>query len=674
MPMVAERDRLIDRGLTVVTGVTALLLVLFAFFGVQRRWLPPELGLLIAVVCFTAGGIRLARLPYARRVDAALEGQFRTQDTARPDLAALGAFSRRPAPRVAAVVFGLVIAALLGWPAGMQRLQAMVTTGLTALAAPLLVAATSMAVLYCLVVLIGPWGAIRLGGPDATPGYTLPSYLALVFTAGIAAGIVLWGPAEALVHTQRPPPHAGVAPGTTPAAVTGVATSFIHWGITAWAAYAAISVPLAYAVFNRDAPLRLASAVVPDAPAAAPVARLVDGVGLLAIIGGIATSLALVADQFVRGAAVSFGIGGSPVDRAVVVAAILLVATVTAVTGVHRGVRRLAAVTVAVFALVWAVVLTLGPTGEMLSLAGAGTLEYLRTLPAASVRTDGAWVLAWPVYNWAWWFSWAPFAGVFTAAISRGRTLRAVVAASVLATAGVTVVWFAVMGPAAIVTLGDVPVGAAAVVGFELLGALPAGGLLSVALLALIMLFMITSADAAALVLATVDPQTDAATVPTAVVGWAVLLAVVTIAVAVTGGAATLQALTVMTGVPIAAVALVAMGSCGGVVGRAPNARWSARSSSASPASRRTTTSTGERHRRPRVGGRSAGPPRSAWGRVRGSRAGPRGRVRQHTAPGRRTPARPASCRSPAAPGWSRGCAHPPWRCTRRWPPSRSRR
>ena len=559
--MVAEYDRLIDRGLTAVTGATALLLVLFAFFGVQRRWLPPELGLLIAVVCFTAGGIRLARLPYARRVDAALEGQFRTQDTAGPDLAALRAFSRRPAPRVAVAVFGLVIAALLGWPAGMQRLQATVTTGLTALAAPLLVVATSVAVLYCLVVLIGPWGAIRLGGPDATPGYTLPSYLALVFTAGIAAGIVLWGPAEALIHAQRPPPHAAVTPGTTPAAVTGVATSFIHWGITAWAAYAAITLPLAYAVFNRDAPLRLASAVVPDAAARAPVARLIDGVGLLAIIGGIATSLALVADQFVRGAAVSFGIGGSPVDRAVVVAAIVLVATVTAVTGVHRGVRRLAAVTVASFALVWAVVLTLGPTNEVLSLAGAGTLEYLRTLPAASVRTEGAWVLAWPVYNWAWWFSWAPFAGVFTAAISRGRTLRAVVAASVLATAGVTVVWFAVMGPAAIVLLGDSPVGAPAVIGFQLLGALPAGGLLSVALLALIMLFMITSADAAALVLATVDPQTDAATVPTAVVGWAVLLAVVTIAVAATGGAGTLQALTVMTGVPIAAVALVAMGT-----------------------------------------------------------------------------------------------------------------
>ena len=559
MPMVAERDHIIDRGLTVVAGVTALLLVLLAFFGAQQRFLPPELGLIIAVVCFSAAGIRLARLPYARRVDAALQGQFRTQEVAPPDRAALWAFMRQRAPRVAVVVFGLVIVALLGWPAGMQQLQATVTMEMTALAAPLLVAATSIAVLYCLAVLIGPWGAIRLGGPDATPGYTLPSYLALVFTAGIAAGIVLWGPAEALVHTQNPPPHAEVAAGTASAAVTGVATSFIHWGITAWAAYAAIAVPLAYAVFNRDAPLRLASAVVPGAPSDAPVARLVDGVGLLAVIGGIATSLGLVADQFVRGAAVSFGIGGSAIDRAVVVAAIILVATVTAVTGVHRGVRRLAAVTVAAFALLWAVVLLLGPTGAVLSLAGAGILEYLWTLPAASIRTQGAWVLAWPVYNWAWWFSWAPFAGVFTAAISRGRTLRAVVAASVLATAGATLAWFAVMGPAAIISLGDTSAGTPAVIGFRLLGTLPAGGLLSVALLALIMLFMITSADAAALVLATVDPQTDAATVPAAVVGWAVLLAVVTIAVVATGGAATLQALTVMTGVPIALVALVAM-------------------------------------------------------------------------------------------------------------------
>jgi choline-glycine betaine transporter len=561
MPMVDERDHLIDRGLTTVTGATALLLVFFAFFGGQQRWLPPELGLLIAVVCFTAGGIRLARLPYARRVDAALEGQFRTQETPGTDLEALRAFSRRPAPRVAVAVFGVLIAALLGWPAGMQRLQAVVTTGMTALAAPLLVAAISLAVLYCLAVLLGPWGAIRLGGADATPGYSLPSYLALVFTAGIAAGIVLWGPAEALVHAQSPPPHAEVTPGSQQAAVTGVATSFIHWGITAWAAYAAIAVPLAYAVFNRDAPLRLASVVLPESAPDARAARFIDGVGLLAVIGGIATSLALVADQFVRGAVVSFGIGGSVLDRALVISAIVLVATVTAVTGVHRGVRRLAALTVAGFALVWAVVLTVGPTGEIVALAGAGAGEYLRTLPLASIRVEGGWVQQWSVYNWAWWFSWAPFAGVFTAAISRGRTLRAVIAASVLATAGATLAWFAVMGPAAVAVLGHAPVGEPAIVGFQLLAALPAGGLLTVAFLALVMLFMITSADAAALVLATVDPQTEAAAVSTAVIGWAGLLAAITIAVATTGGAATLQALTAMTGVPVAALALAAMGS-----------------------------------------------------------------------------------------------------------------
>jgi len=559
--MQAELDGLIDRGLTVVTGGTGLLLVILAFFGGRQRWLPPELGLLLAVVCFTAGGIRIARLPYARRVDAALEGQFRTQEAAGPDRAALRAFIRRPAPRVAVVVFGALIVALVGWPAGMQQLQTEVTTGLTTLAAPLLVAATSLAVVYCLVILLGPWGAIRLGGADATPGYSLPSYLALVFTAGIAAGIVLWGPAEALVHTQHPPPHAGVPPGTQPAAVTGVATSFVHWGITAWAAYAAIAIPLAYAVFNRDAPLRLASVVLPATAPDARLPKLIDGVGLLAVIGGIATSLALVADQFVRGAVVSFGIGGSAIDRTLVIAAIVLVATATAITGVHRGVRRLAALTVAGFALVWTFVLMVGPTGEVIALAGAGVSEYLRTLPVASIRVGGEWVREWPLYNWAWWFSWAPFAGVFTAAISRGRTLRMVIAASVLATAGATLAWFAVMGPAAIALLGGTPVGDPAVVGFRLLAALPAGGLLSVAFLALIMLFMITSADAATLVLATVDPQTAADSVSTAVIGWAGLLALVTIAVAATGGAATLQALTVMTGVPVAALALVAMGS-----------------------------------------------------------------------------------------------------------------
>lgn len=40
----------------------------------------------------------------------------------------------------------------------------------------------------------------------------------------------------------------------------------------------------------------------------------------------------------------------------------------------------------------------------------------------------GVWIDWWTIFYWGWWVSWAPFVGMFIAAISRGRTIRQVCA------------------------------------------------------------------------------------------------------------------------------------------------------------------------------------------------------------------------------------------------------
>ena len=39
-----------------------------------------------------------------------------------------------------------------------------------------------------------------------------------------------------------------------------------------------------------------------------------------------------------------------------------------------------------------------------------------------------SWIDWWTIFYWGWWVSWAPFVGMFIAAISRGRTIRQVCA------------------------------------------------------------------------------------------------------------------------------------------------------------------------------------------------------------------------------------------------------
>ena len=52
----------------------------------------------------------------------------------------------------------------------------------------------------------------------------------------------------------------------------------------------------------------------------------------------------------------------------------------------------------------------------------------------------------WTVFYWAFWLAWVPFTGIFIARISKGRTIRQFLVATILIPTLATVVWFAVFG------------------------------------------------------------------------------------------------------------------------------------------------------------------------------------------------------------------------------------
>jgi choline-glycine betaine transporter len=178
-------------------------------------------------------------------------------------------------------------------------------------------------------------------------------------------------------------------------------------------------------------------------------------------------------------------------------------------------------------------------------------------------------VTDWTVWNWSWWFSWAPFAGLFVAALSRGRRVRTVVFTTVVATSAATIVWFLLFGGTALFVqqtgradiLGAIARrgGSEAVAGFPLFDALPLTELLVFVFLALIVVFITTSADTSTLVVAILATRRGLAPSTGSIVFWGGFQGTVAVAVLLIGGAETLQALAVLTGGPFAVVSLVGM-------------------------------------------------------------------------------------------------------------------
>jgi choline-glycine betaine transporter len=440
-------------------------------------------------------------------------------------------------------------------------------------AAPLFLGTVFLAVGYCLYLLLGPWGEIRLGGPDAEPAYTYPTYFALVFTAGIAAGIVFWGPAEALFHYRSPPPYFGGPAESSGAVVAGLTYALFHWGVSAWSAYTVIGVPIAYFVHQRGAPLRVSTVLAPFLGVEgldSPWARLVDTLAVVATIGGIAASVALVSEQFLAGIVFQWEVSAGAVGPLLFVGGLTMVFVLSATTGVHRGIRRIAGLNVLLFALFGVLLFVLGPWGFVLDRGAAATGSYLVNFVGMSLYTGGGWVADWTVWNWSWWFSWAPFAGLFLAALSRGRRIRTVVFTGVIATSLATMAWFLLVGGTALQlqtagiadALGAVAThNTEAVAGFPVLRALPLGELLLFLFLALIVVFITSSADTSTLVVSVLTARRGLAPTSGSVVFWGVFQGAVALAVVVLGGATreTLRAVAVLTGGPFAVISLVAL-------------------------------------------------------------------------------------------------------------------
>lgn len=110
-----------------------------------------------------------------------------------------------------------------------------------------------LAVLFCLWLLVGPWGKIKLGDPDENPEFTFFQFFAMLFSAGLSTGLVFYGPTEALFHYSSGPPFLSAGAQTSAIIPGAVQYTFLHWGISPWSAYLLVGITIAYYVHRRGA-------------------------------------------------------------------------------------------------------------------------------------------------------------------------------------------------------------------------------------------------------------------------------------------------------------------------------------------------------------------------------------------------------------------------------------
>lgn len=415
------------------------------------------------------------------------------------------------------------------------------------------------------------FGDIKLGKDQDEPEFSTGSWFALLFAAGMGIGLVFYGVSEPLSHFADPRP--GVTGDEASLAQQAMTQTFLHWGLHAWAIYVVLGLALAYAIHRRGRPVSIRWALEPllGARVKGGWGNLIDVIALVGTLFGVATSLGLGVIQIGAGLE-SAGIAeSSTVSQLAIIAVITALTIVSLVTGVTKGMKILSNFNLLLAAALLLFILIVGPTQYLLRDFVQSIGAYLQNLVGLSFTVSAqqgaageAWQAAWTTFYWGWWMSWAPFVGIFIARISKGRTVRQFVFGVLLVPTALTMLWFAVLGGAAIHRQmnGGGLIGADGSVDvegslFTLLSDLPAGTVLTFGAILLIGVFFVTSSDSGSLVMAMIASGGDIEPKNWLRVFFAGVSALLAVALLLTGGLNALKTAAITTALPFSIVLLL---------------------------------------------------------------------------------------------------------------------
>ncbi|MGY3439135.1 MULTISPECIES: BCCT family transporter [unclassified Marinovum] len=446
--------------------------------------------------------------------------------------------------------------------------------------------AANIFVIFCLFLIVSPWGKVRLGGRDAKPDYGYLGWFAMLFAAGMGIGLMFFGVLEPVYYfgtpwgdaplgAARPFTEDGVliAENVAEARRMALAATSYHWALHPWAIYAVVALALALFTYNKGLPLTIRSAFYPifGERVWGWTGHIIDTLAVFATLFGLATSLGFGAQQANAGLEYVYGVPMSVTVQVILIIAITAVALISVMRGLDGGVKVLSEINMVIALLLLLFVLFAAGAGTILSEFGKGVVAYFQeVIPLSNPhgREDTGYMQGWTAFYWAWWISWSPFVGMFIARVSRGRTVREFITCVLIIPSFVCLLWMAVFGGAAIEQVLADPAGSAVKAQvidsynpplslFAMLGSLPLAGITSTIGIVLVIVFFVTSSDSGSLVIDTITAGGKVDAPLPQRVFWCTFEGLVAIALLIGGGLGALQAMVISTGLPFTVILLL---------------------------------------------------------------------------------------------------------------------
>jgi choline-glycine betaine transporter len=356
-------------------------------------------------------------------------------------------------------------------------------------------------VLLCMAIYFSPLGRQKIGGSKAMPILTKWRWFSIIICTTIAVGILFWGTSEPLYHLSQPPKNAHGD------AAFAMSSLFIHWSFTPYAIYTIPALLFALGFYNRKMNYSLSAMLFPFGKFKSVwLIKLLDAICLFALIAGMAAVIG------VGMLSISGGISGEfksdkPLLLLAIGSSLVMSFTISAATGLLKGIRILSAINIFIFIVIAFAVFILGPTRYIISNAIDGLVTMGHNFVPQSLGigqfNDEKWMHSWTSFYWANWMAWAPITAMFLGRIAIGYTVRQFVLFNWLIPSLFGIIWMSVFGGTSLFleleqNIGLIPFleekGPESII-YVVFSSIPAAKALSVLFLLTVFLSFVTAAD-----------------------------------------------------------------------------------------------------------------------------------------------------------------------------------
>ena len=359
-------------------------------------------------------------------------------------------------------------------------------------------------VFFLLILAFSKFGKIKLG--KQKPEFNRLSWIAMLYSAGMGAGILLRAVQEPVFMFLNPPIATGEA-----SATIALEYTFYQWGFTAWAFYGVFAVIIAYSIFVQKNDIRLSSGFT-EFKKIRFFPQAINLLTILTTVFGVVAAIGLGTTQIEGGLShLSNEAPGALMPNLILVFVICLLAFLSVWAGMHKGIKRISNWNIYITILLLLFVFFTGNMTAIFTNFLSSFYHYLidfvpLSLAIGDYNPGIDFLTDWTFYYWAFWLAWAPFTGIFIARISKGRSLREMILGVLLIPSIGSFFWFSTFGTVAFELIEPAQnysdsfdnVFTSMFVFFE---ALPLAGITHILVILLLISFLVTSVDSAIFVL-----------------------------------------------------------------------------------------------------------------------------------------------------------------------------